>query len=151
MDIEGSSNDCGMAGKDDPTLGRTIIPAAPRTTIIARMSARRRWTAEEKRAIVEASYEPGARVQEVAHCFEVSPAQIYSWRRQVADGTIERSRSGVAPTFARVELADQGVPALPYAGGSGAIEIRLSDGTAIVVGSDVSQQALIRVLAALGR
>jgi len=115
------------------------------------MSSRRRWTAEEKRAIVEASWEPGVTVQEVAHCFEVSPAQIYTWRSQVAGRALERSRSGAAPSFARVELADHGVPALPYASGSGTIEIRLSDGTAIVVGSDVSQQALVRVLGALGR
>lgn len=149
MDIEGSSSDCGVAGKDDPTLDRAIIPAAPRTTIIARMSARRRWTAEEKRAIVEASYEPGASVQEVAHCFEVSPAQIYSWRRQVAEGTIDRRPPREAPSFARVALADPGAPLVPR--GSGAIEIRLADGTAIVVGSDVSEEALIRVLGALGR
>jgi len=31
------------------------------------------------------------------------------------------------------------------------MEIRLTDGTAIVVGSDVSEEALLRVLAALGR
>lgn len=151
MDIERSSSDYEGVSPDDPTLDRRIIPAAPRTTIIARMSPRRRWTAEEKRTIVEASWEPGVSVQEVAHCFEVSPAQIYSWRRLVADGMIERSRSRAAPSFARVELAEQDVPALPYAGGSGSIEIRLSDGTAIVVGSDVSQQALVRVLGALGR
>ena len=90
-------------------------------------------------------------MQEVAHCFEVSPAQIYSWRRQIAEGTIDSRPARAAPTFARVELADQGVPALPCSGGTGVMEIRLTDGTAIVVGSDVSEEALVRVLAALGR
>jgi len=150
MDIERSSSDYGAAGKDDPTLDRTIIPAAPRTTIIGRMSSRRRWSADEKRAIVEASYDPGSTVQEVAHCFEVSPAQIYSWRRQV-DGTVDRLPAKPAPSFARVELAEQDLPAGPCFGSSGAMEIRLTDGTAIVVGSDVSEEALLRVLAALGR
>lgn len=151
MDIERSSSDHGAAGKDDPTLNRTIIPAAPRTTIIGRMSSRRRWSPDEKRAIVEASYDPGSTVQEVAHCFEVSPAQIYSWRRQVADGTIDRLPARPAPSFARVELAEQDLPAVPCSGSSGAMEIRLTDGTAIVVGGDVSEEALLRVLAALGR
>jgi len=31
------------------------------------------------------------------------------------------------------------------------MEMRLSNGTAIVVGNDVSEEALVRVLAALGR
>ena len=54
------------------------------------MSSRRRWSVDEKLAIVEASYDPGSTVQEVAHCFEVSPAQIYSWRKQATEGTLGR-------------------------------------------------------------
>jgi len=115
------------------------------------MSSRRRWSPDEKGAIVEASYDPGSTVQEVAHCFEVSPAQIYSWRRQVADGTIDRAPCKATPSFARVELEDQPIPVVPPIGGSGAMEMRLSNGTAIVVGNDVSEEALVRVLAALGR
>jgi hypothetical protein len=53
--------------------------------------------------------------------------------------------------LARVELAERDVPALPCPAGTGAMEIRLADGTAIVVGADVSEEALLRVLAALGR
>jgi transposase len=151
MDVERSSSDYGASGKDDPAIDRTIIRAAPRTTIIGRMSSRRRWSTDEKRAIVEASYDPGSTVQEVAHCFEVSPAQIYSWRRQVAEGTIDRPPSRAAASFARVELSDPGVAVLPGTGGLGAMEIRLTDGTTIVVGSDVSEEALVRVLSALGR
>lgn len=151
MDIERSSRDGVAFRRDDRTLDRPIIRSAPRTTIIGRMSSRRRWSADEKRAIVEASYDPGSTVQEVAACFEVSPAQIYSWRRQVGDGTIERPSARTAPSFARVELAEHGVPALPCSSGTGTMEIRLSDGTAIVVGNDVSEEALARVLAALGR
>lgn len=151
MDIERSSCDYEFRDKDDPTLDRRIIPAAPRTTIIARMSPRRRWSTQEKHAIVEASYDPGTTVQEVAHCFEVSPGQIYGWRRQIAEGTLGRPRSRAAPTFARVELADHGLPGGAHGTGLGAMEIRLVDGTAIVVGSDVSEGALSRVLAALGR
>ncbi|OHT18259.1 hypothetical protein BHE75_00230 [Sphingomonas haloaromaticamans] len=31
--------------------------------------------------MVEATYDPSTTVAEVAECFEVSPAQLYSWRR----------------------------------------------------------------------
>ena len=68
--------------ENDPTLDRTIIPAASWTTIIGRMSSRRRWTVEQKLAIVAASYDPSSSVQEVAYRFEVSPTQIHNWRKQ---------------------------------------------------------------------
>lgn len=150
MDIERPFSDCEVSREDDSTLGRTIIPAAAHTTIIGRMSSRRRWTLDEKLAIVEASYDPGSTVQEVAHCFEVSPAQIYSWRRQAVEGTLEPPPRA-APSFARVEVADR-TPSTPSClPSTGAMEIRLADGTAIIVGGDVSEEALVRVLAALGR
>jgi transposase len=38
---------------------------------------RRRWSAEEKRAIVELSLDPECGVVEVARSFDVLPAQIY--------------------------------------------------------------------------
>lgn len=114
------------------------------------MSPRRRWNVDEKLAIVEASYDPGSTVQEVAHCFEVSPAQIYSWRKQAAEGTLDPPPR-TAASFARVEVADPAQPELPGVPGSGVMEIRLVDGTAILVGNDVSEEALRRVLGALGR
>lgn len=70
----------------------------------------------------------------------------------MADGTIDRVPvRATAPSFARVELAEQGPAALPCPAGNGTMEIRLTDGTAIVVGGDVSEEALLRVLAALSR
>jgi transposase-like protein len=35
--------------------------------------------------MVEAAYDPRTSVADVAECFKVSPAQLYSWRRQIAD------------------------------------------------------------------
>jgi transposase len=144
MDIERPDSDSEVFREDDHTLDRRIIPAAPRTTIIGRMSPRRRWSVDEKLAIVEASYDPGSSVQEVAHCFEVSPARIYSWRKQAAHGTLDPPPR-VAPSFTRVEVADQARLESPGPPGCGTMEIRLADGTAILVGSDVSEETLRRV------
>jgi hypothetical protein len=50
---------------------------------------RRRWSEEEKRAIVAASLAPGAVVSEVARRVDVGAGQIYRWRKEfgaVADG-----------------------------------------------------------------
>lgn len=150
MDIERPDSDSEVFRKDDRTLDRRIIPAAPRTTIIGRMSSRRRWSVDEKLAIVEASYDPGSTVQEVAHCFEVSPAQIYSWRKQATEGTLDPPPRAV-PSFARVEVADQARPEALDITTSGTMEIRLVDGTVILVGNDVSEEALRRVVGALSR
>jgi transposase-like protein len=93
------------------TIGSTTSRTTTPIQIIRRMSSRRRWTTDEKRAMVEATYDPGSSVAEVAECFEVSPAQLYSWRRQVAEGTLDRRKRGM-PSFARVEVAEQAMPAL---------------------------------------
>ena len=77
--------------------------------------------------MVEATYDPTTSVAEVAECFELSPAQLYAWRRQVADGTLDRSRFA-APCFSRVEVAQPAsmLPALqvpPACRGTETIEI----------------------------
>jgi transposase-like protein len=115
------------------------------------MSSRRRWTTDEKRAMVEATYDPGRSVAEVAECFEVSPAQLYSWRRQVAEGTLERPRRS-APSFARVELASQAMPALLEAPAPiGTIRIALPEGISVVIEGVVDEAVVERVIAALRR
>lgn len=51
----------------------------------ARGGRRRRWSSDEKRAIVELSLDPECSVAEVASCFGVVPAQIYGWRRELRE------------------------------------------------------------------
>jgi transposase len=42
---------------------------------------RRRWSAEQKRAIVAESLAAGAVVTEIARRADICPGQIYRWRR----------------------------------------------------------------------
>lgn len=47
-------------------------------------SRRRRWSAEEKAAVVAASLAPGAVARQVALRHGVHPNQLYAWRRELA-------------------------------------------------------------------
>jgi transposase len=71
-----------------------------RVEVITGPERRRRWTDEQKRAIVAASLEPGAVVAAVARRAEVGADQIYRWRQQFA-----RSDS-----FAQVLIGPSEVP-----------------------------------------
>jgi transposase len=44
---------------------------------------RRRWSEEQKRAVVAAAFAPGAIVAEVARRADVRPGQIYRWRQEL--------------------------------------------------------------------
>jgi transposase len=69
-----------------------------RVEVITGPERRRRWSAEQKRAIVAESLAPGAAVTEIARRAEVCPGQIYRWRREI----------GVGNGFAQVLIAPVG-------------------------------------------
>jgi transposase len=60
-----------------------------RVEVITGPERRRRWTQEQKRAIIAESLAPGAVVSEVARRADVRASQVYRWRQElcaVADG-----------------------------------------------------------------
>ena len=60
-----------------------------RVEVITGPERRRRWTQEQKQAIVAESLAPGAVVSDLARRADVRPSQIYRWRQElhaVADG-----------------------------------------------------------------
>lgn len=48
--------------------------------------ARKRWTTQQKMSMVEESMQPGNSVSRVARQHQVSPAQLYKWRKQMLEG-----------------------------------------------------------------
>jgi transposase len=79
---------------------------------------RRRWSEEQKRALVAAAFAPGAIVSEVARRADISPGQIYRWRQELRS---------VGAGFAAVVVtadADCGPSIAPRAGE--AIEVEFS-------------------------
>ena len=75
-----------------------------RVEVITGPERRRRWSEDQKREIVAASFAAGAVVREVARRAEVSPGQIYRWRQE-----LRAAASGFAQVLiASSEDLDQG-------------------------------------------
>jgi transposase len=66
-----------------------------RGEVLGRVERRRRWSAEEKLAVVMASLEPGAVVTNVARRFDVTRQQVYDWRRAARRGEFGMPRGVV--------------------------------------------------------
>jgi transposase len=121
----------------------------PRIEVITGVERRRRWSWDQKRAIVEESLSPHASAAAIARRHGIGTGQLYTWRRQL----LKRQLTGT-PRFARVEVAVEpprltGPIASPVTGTAGTIEITLADGTSVRVSMDVDEPALRRVLGVL--
>jgi transposase len=65
-----------------------------RIEVITSVQRRRRWSAEEKVAIVQETYAPGMSVSMVARRHGVAPNMVFSWRRLYADGALSAVGAG---------------------------------------------------------
>ena len=120
-----------------------------RIEVITRGERRRRWSLEEKQAIVAESLAPNASLTAVARRHEIGTGLLYAWRHQLLG-----RRSDEAARFARVDVLSE-PPRLTGPGTaaatqrSGLIEIILPGGISVRVDAQVDDRALRRVLAAL--
>ena len=128
-----------------------------RVEVRVRSERRRRWSSKDKLAIVRETLASGAVAQVVADRHGISTGLIYTWRKQM----LKAAMAG----FAVVEIKPDTPMALPGPQASspepppmmveapsaspGVIEVELSGGVRLRVGSDVDGAALQRVLAAL--
>jgi transposase len=139
-----------------------------RVEVITRAERRRRWSIEEKRAIVAESLEPGIRPCEVIRRHGINSSQLYTWRQQLTRH-IGAERPGPSANFARVDVVTAPRPEeadpmadVPSVGRShaavpliasprveGMIEIVLPGGASVRVDGQVDDRALRRVLGAL--
>ncbi len=100
---------------------------------------RRIWRIEEKAALVDAAFAPGAVVSEVARQADVNASLLYRWRREL--------RAGPAG-FAEVMVAPGGVPGVEAAGGE-VIEVRLADGAQFRIPASASPDLAAAVIRAV--
>lgn len=65
--------------------------------VITSTERRRRWTTLEKKTIIEETYHPGMNVSLIARKYDISPSQLFQWRRLMEEGSLEgiESRDGV--------------------------------------------------------
>ena len=114
--------------------------AVARVEVLAGPERRRRWSSEQKQAIVAAAFAPGAVVRDVARQADVTPSLIYRWRRDLR---------AAANGFARVLMAPSGdgiaVPPMP------AIEIELAGNARVRIPAAVSPALAAAVIEALAR
>lgn len=64
------------------------MTSSNRIEVVTSVQRRRRWTAYEKRAIVEQTYQPGMSVSIVARKHDISPSQLFQWRRHMEEGAL---------------------------------------------------------------
>lgn len=81
--------------------------------VISVVECRRRWTTEQKLALIEAAAQPGASVAATADRHGVSRSLLFDWRRQVREGALPGLvGTTVAATFAPPRVvAAPGAPA----------------------------------------
>ena len=100
---------------------------------------RRRWSDDEKAAIVAESRAPGAQASEIALRYGLHRNQLYGWRREFG--------SSVAHTMAEGGTRELDFVPVVAEGGSGAVAIEIEIGGAIVrVGAGVELGLLGKVL-----
>jgi transposase len=124
------------------TRAHTSALSSQRIELITRTERRRRWSAEQKRAIVAESYAPESSALGTARKYGISSGQLYLWRSQVRRGELQPAND-TAAHFVRLE-APSTEPCR-----AGTIEIALPHGVVLRVDARVDAAALRRVLEAL--
>jgi transposase len=136
-----------------------------RIELITGEARRRRWTAEEKAQILAESFEPGARVTDVARRHGLSRGLLWTWRHEarkggaigeqafvplrIAEESATPVRSSSAAPEAGAGPAANGKPE-DSKSGLGSIDIELG-GARVRVNGAVDAAALRQVLSYLGR
>jgi len=70
----------------------------PKIEVLSRRERRRRWSTEEKLAIVQETYEPDVTISIVARRHGIQPSQLFAWRKLAARGALTASQEDVVPT-----------------------------------------------------
>ena len=59
-----------------------------RVEVVTSVQRRRRFTPEQKRAIIEEAEQPGSSISIVARKYGISPSQVFKWRRLMQEGAL---------------------------------------------------------------
>lgn len=115
-----------------------------RIEVAGRVSGRRRWTVEQKLAILRDAFGPEGSVRAACDRHEVGSGAVYTWRRQAMSGELTGVRPPALPAFSEVEVADPVVrdvaPSVPSH--CGQIGIELPTGVRLTVDAMVDADAL---------
>jgi transposase len=135
----------------------------PEVEIVARVERRRKWTIEEKAALIAEVEAEGGKVRVVARRHRVSESLLYNWRSAWKAAAAASVGSSAAVEFVPLCVLDEAgqeasamlpssEPPRSHRGGegrAGAIEIALPNGARVSVDAFVNEKALSRVLRAM--
>lgn len=120
---------------------------------------RRRWTTEQKLALVEEAMRPGSSVAGVADRHGMSRSLLFEWRRQAREGTMPglvRTEPEVPPTLVPVRVVEDPRPQAPVlprperpARSGATIELVLRNGRVLRVSEAIVPEVLGRLAGAL--
>jgi transposase len=112
--------------------------------------ARRRWSEEEKQAIIGEALQPGVNVSAVARRHGIKPSLLFRWRKKLA----KKDARPAAPAFLPISVTaaaksgdagcDRGSNEAP--GADNRIEIELANGRRVRVGPGVDLGTLNRII-----
>ena len=137
-----------------------------RVEVRVRSERRRRWSADDKLAVVRETLRPGAVAQVVADRHGIGTGLLYTWRKQMLRAAmtgfaavevspettamlrVTSEAESLMDATAQSEVAPSAAATMPAAI-SGQMEVELPTGVRLRVGADVDGSALRRVLAAL--
>lgn len=118
----------------------------------SKLPVRRRRSKQERRRIVEESFEPGVSVALLARTHEVNANQIFQWRKLYREGLLADDADKPTAQWLPVRLADvssEQPRQAPGAQAPGAIEVELPRGRVRIEGA-AEASTLRLVLEVLG-
>jgi len=124
--------------------------AVERLEVMVGPTGRRTWPDEVKARIVLESFEPGARVVDVARRHGIAPQQLTAWRRLARQGKLALPVDEAATqTFATLVIDDEGeAPCAPVSEGAAPVEIEM-DGVIVRLAGDAPARRVAEIAAAL--
>jgi transposase len=120
-----------------------------RIEVLTGPGRRRQWSDDDKARIVAETAQPGAVVTEVARRWQVTPQQVFDWRRQ-ARRALAAATAPAEPAFVPI-VAEMPTPTpevTPPPRSMPAIEIKLA-GAVLRVGAGTDADLLTTVLRAI--
>jgi transposase len=130
-------------------------PRRGRVEVLGGPARRRRYSTEEKAALVAASLEPGALVSDLARRRGMHPQVLFAWRRLAREGKLALPAEAL-PMFAAVVAADDAPPiaqaascATPVAGVGGDEVVVELGALRLRIGPDVAPARVAALVAAL--
>ena len=138
------SEDIGAAGASALVTGHMSDRMSSRIAVVG---GRRRWSVDQKLAILREAFGPDGSVSATCQRHAIGSGLLYTWRRQALAGDLTGVKRTSVPSFAEVEVSVSTTATAE----SGQIGIELPSGVRLTVDAAVDADALARVMSVLSR